>query len=64
MTSRAAPVVVGLDGSPPGDLALRWAIGHALAVGDVIYIPANTPHQMLVSGGKHLNAAVVKVEPK
>jgi mannose-6-phosphate isomerase-like protein (cupin superfamily) len=37
---------------------------HAVAAGDVVHIPANTPHQMLVDPGKQITYFVVKVETK
>jgi len=37
---------------------------HAVAAGDVVHIPANTPHQMLVDAGKEVTYFVVKVETK
>ena len=35
---------------------------YTLSAGDVLYIPANTPHQVLVDRGKLLNVMVVKME--
>lgn len=32
--------------------------------GDVIYIPAGVPHQMIVEKGKQMNAMVIKIEAK
>ncbi len=37
---------------------------HALAAGDVVHIPANTPHQLLVDPGKQFTYFVVKVDAK
>jgi mannose-6-phosphate isomerase-like protein (cupin superfamily) len=37
---------------------------HAVAAGDVVHIPANTPHQLLVDPGKQVTYFVVKVETK
>ena len=37
---------------------------HAVAAGDVVHIPANIPHQMLVDPGKQVTYFVVKVETK
>ena len=37
---------------------------HAVAAGDVVHIPPNTPHQMLVDPGKQITYFVVKVETK
>jgi mannose-6-phosphate isomerase-like protein (cupin superfamily) len=35
---------------------------YKLTPGDVLYIPAGVPHQMIVEKGKELNAMVIKVE--
>ena len=37
---------------------------HKLVVGDVVTIPANTPHQLLLDAGKQFTYFVVKVESK
>ena len=37
---------------------------YKLAPGDVIYIPAGVPHQVLIENGKEINAIVIKVEEK
>lgn len=37
---------------------------HAIAAGDVVHIPANTPHQLLLDAGKQITYFVVKVETK
>ena len=37
---------------------------YKLTPGDVIYIPAGVPHQVIVENGKQLNAMVIKVEEK
>lgn len=37
---------------------------HPIAAGDVVHIPANIPHQLLVDGGKQITYFVVKVESK
>jgi quercetin dioxygenase-like cupin family protein len=34
---------------------------HRVSVGDIVHIPANTPHQMLVEAGHHVTYFVVKV---
>jgi quercetin dioxygenase-like cupin family protein len=34
---------------------------HKLAAGDVVHIPANTPHQLLVEPGTQFTYFVVKV---
>ena len=59
--------VVGGKPSGPGEVrgtSVEGGTRYKLAAGDVIYIPANTPHQMLVEPGKQLNAMVIKVEAK
>lgn len=33
-----------------------------LGAGDIVYIPANTPHQLLVDNGKHFTYFVLKVQ--
>ncbi|MBS1877029.1 MAG: hypothetical protein JSU00_27710 [Acidobacteria bacterium] len=37
---------------------------HALAAGDTVRIPANTPHQLLLDAGKQFTYFVVKVDVK
>ena len=37
---------------------------YQLTPGDVLFIPAGVPHQMIVETGKELNAMVIKVEAK
>ena len=37
---------------------------YPVAAGDMIYVPANTPHQFLVEPGKHFTATIVKITPK
>jgi mannose-6-phosphate isomerase-like protein (cupin superfamily) len=37
---------------------------HRVSVGDIVHIPANTPHQMLVDAGHHVTYFVVKVESR
>jgi mannose-6-phosphate isomerase-like protein (cupin superfamily) len=37
---------------------------YKLTPGDVLYIPAGVPHQMIVEKGKELNAMVIKIEAK
>jgi mannose-6-phosphate isomerase-like protein (cupin superfamily) len=59
--------VVGGKPSAPGEVRGTSIAGGTLypvAAGDVLYIPANVPHQMQVKPGKQLNAMVIKVEPK
>lgn len=62
-------VVVGgkIEGShqtDPGEIrgtAVTGGEKHHVMPGDVVHIPANTPHQMLVDAGKHVTYFVVKV---
>ena len=44
--------------------AIEGGTKYAVAPGDMIYIPANTPHQFLVEPGKRFTATIVKVTPK
>ena len=37
---------------------------YPVSAGDVLYVPANTPHQFLVEPGKSLTATIVKITPK
>jgi mannose-6-phosphate isomerase-like protein (cupin superfamily) len=37
---------------------------YPIKAGDVLYIPANTPHQFLVDPGGNFTAMVVKITPK
>jgi hypothetical protein len=37
---------------------------HRVSAGDIVHIPANTPHQMLVDAGHHVTYFVVKVESR
>ena len=37
---------------------------YSMNAGDMLYIPANTPHQFLIDKGKVVNAIVIKVEPQ
>ena len=58
-----------IDGkrSGPGEqrgTAVENGIRYAVAAGDMIYVPANTPHQFLVEPGKHFTATIVKITPK
>jgi mannose-6-phosphate isomerase-like protein (cupin superfamily) len=67
-----ATVIVGgkIEGShqtAPGEIrgtAVTGGEHRKVAVGDVVHIPANTPHQMLVDAGHHVTYFVVKVESK
>jgi mannose-6-phosphate isomerase-like protein (cupin superfamily) len=43
--------------------AIEGGTRYPVASGDMIYVPANTPHQFLVDPGKHFTATIVKVTP-
>ncbi len=67
-----ATVVVGgkIEGSHqtgPGEIRGTTVTGgesHRVSAGDVVHIPANTPHQMLVDAGQKVTYFVVKVGSK
>lgn len=67
--SGEATVVIGgkVDGAheaSPGEIRGTGVTGgerRHVSAGDVVHIPANTPHQMLVDPGKHVTYFVVKV---
>jgi quercetin dioxygenase-like cupin family protein len=44
--------------------AVTGGESHRVSVGDVVHIPANTPHQMLVDAGHQVTYFVVKVESR
>jgi mannose-6-phosphate isomerase-like protein (cupin superfamily) len=51
----------------PGEVrgpSVQGGSKHAVSAGDIVHIPANTPHQMLVDPGKQVTYFVVKVESK
>ncbi len=51
----------------PGEIrgpSIQGGSKHAVSAGDVVHIPANTPHQMLLDPGKQVTYFVVKVEAK
>ena len=51
----------------PGEVrgtAVTGGASHHVSVGDVVHIPANTPHQMLLDSGHQVTYFVVKVESK
>ena len=59
--------MVGGKPSAPGEVrgtSIKGGTLYPVVAGDVLYIPANVPHQMQVKPGKPLNAMVIKVEPK
>ena len=53
--------------SAPGEIRGRAISGGAkklLGPGDVVHIPAKTPHRTLVAPGKHVTYLVVKIDAK
>jgi len=51
----------------PGEVRGTAVVGgasHHVSVGDVVHIPANTPHQMLLDPGHQVTYFVVKVESR
>jgi mannose-6-phosphate isomerase-like protein (cupin superfamily) len=65
-------VLVGgkmVDGKPTGTdevrgKSLEGATKYPIGPGDVLYIPANVPHQFVVEPGKFFTAMVIKITPK
>jgi mannose-6-phosphate isomerase-like protein (cupin superfamily) len=58
---------MGAKPSGPGELrgkSLEGGTRYKVSIGDVLYIPANTPHQTIVEKGKSMTALVIKVEPR
>lgn len=56
--------LVGSHAEKPGELrgtSIEGGERHAFGPGDVIHIPAGTPHQMLLDKGKPVTYFVVKV---
>jgi quercetin dioxygenase-like cupin family protein len=49
-------------GETRGD-SIKGGKSFSLHAGDYIYIPVNTPHQMLVAAGKSIKYGVVKTHP-
>ena len=52
--------------SGPGEqrgVSFEGGTKYPLAAGDMIYVPAGTPHQFLVEKGKHFTATIVKITP-
>jgi mannose-6-phosphate isomerase-like protein (cupin superfamily) len=70
--SGEATVIVGgkIEGSHltgPGEIrgtAVTGGERHPVSAGDVVHIPANTPHQMLVEPGHQVTYFVVKVRSR
>lgn len=72
MRSGQCAVLVGgqaINSKPtaPGELRgdkVEGGTRYAMNAGDMLYIPANTPHQFLIDKGKAIDAIVIKVEPQ
>ncbi len=70
--SGQAEILVGgksIDAKPttPGETRgtrVEGGTRYKLTPGDVIFIPAGVPHQVLLESGKEINAIVIKVEEK
>ncbi len=57
--------IVGAKTTEPNEVrgqAIEGGTKRSIATGDVIRIPANMPHQMLLDEGKQITYAVVKVD--
>jgi mannose-6-phosphate isomerase-like protein (cupin superfamily) len=57
--------VVGGRTTAPGEIrgaSIRDGARRALAAGDIVHIPARTPHQLLLAPGKHFTYFVIKVD--
>ena len=52
--------VVIQQGGAPVTWAVEGGERHALAPGDLVHIPAKTPHNFLVAKGKHITYVLVK----
>jgi mannose-6-phosphate isomerase-like protein (cupin superfamily) len=68
--SGAATLVLGgevVDGktTAPGEIrgpSIKNGQRHAIAAGDIVHIPARTPHQLLVPAGTQFTYFVIKVD--
>jgi len=57
----------GSKSTGPGELrgpSIDGGTKHKLTTGDVVHIPANVPHQLLINDGKQFTYFVIKVESK
>ena len=57
--------VVGGKTTAPGEIrgtSISGGQKHALVAGDVVHIPARTPHQLLVAAGQQFTYFVVKID--
>jgi mannose-6-phosphate isomerase-like protein (cupin superfamily) len=44
--------------------AIEGGTRYTIAAGDILYVPANTPHQFFVAPGKNFTVTIVKITPK
>jgi mannose-6-phosphate isomerase-like protein (cupin superfamily) len=44
--------------------AVQGGVRKKLGPGDIVHIPANTPHQLLVENGKQFTYAIMKIDSK
>jgi mannose-6-phosphate isomerase-like protein (cupin superfamily) len=59
--------IIGGKTTAPGEVrgaSIEGGSKHPVAAGDIVHIPADTPHQMLVDSGKQITYFVVKVNAK
>jgi mannose-6-phosphate isomerase-like protein (cupin superfamily) len=59
--------IVDIRNVAPGEFlgkSIRNGVQHKLAAGDIVHIPARTPHQLLIEAGKEFTYFVVKVDAK
>ena len=64
-TLKVGGTVVNPKTTAPGEVrgpSINGGEDKKLAAGDVVHIPANIPHQLLVDPGKQVTYAVVKVD--
>ena len=57
--------VEGGKTTAPGEVrgpSIKGGARQALAVGDIVHIPAKTPHQLLVAPGKEFTYFIIKVD--
>lgn len=59
--------IIGGSTTAPDEIRGKTIEGgkrYPIKAGDVLYIPADTPHQFLVEPGGHFSAMVVKITPR
>ena len=59
--------VVGAKSTGPGEIrgaSIKGGTKHKLSPGDILHIPAGTPHQTLVRAGVEFTALIIKAESK